>query len=62
VVVALEGGYGLDNLASSAAAVTDVLLGTPPAWVPPRSSDRLETLLAAYREVHGLHWPVLRRD
>jgi acetoin utilization deacetylase AcuC-like enzyme len=61
VVMALEGGYGLDNLASSAAAVVEVLLGAAPERVPPRSGDRLETLLAAYREVHSTHWPVLRR-
>jgi acetoin utilization deacetylase AcuC-like enzyme len=59
VVAALEGGYELDGLAKSAAAVTRVLLGEPspaPAGEPHPVIDRL---IAAFRETLAPFWPVL---
>jgi acetoin utilization deacetylase AcuC-like enzyme len=61
VVAVLEGGYDLDGLADSAAAVVGRMLGRP--GTPPGAAVRpgLETLLEAYRGAHGKHWPELRR-
>jgi acetoin utilization deacetylase AcuC-like enzyme len=58
-VFALEGGYDLDGIASSAAAVARVLLGEPAAPVDTRAALRIEPLLAAYRRELSPFWPVL---
>jgi len=61
LVAVLEGGYDLDALADSTAAVVGRMLGRPLA--PPASAPRpdLEKLLEACRAAHGRHWPVARR-
>jgi acetoin utilization deacetylase AcuC-like enzyme len=62
LVAALEGGYDLDGIAESAAAVVSRMLGHPrPAAVDSSVQPGLGKLLAAYREVHGRHWPGLSR-
>jgi acetoin utilization deacetylase AcuC-like enzyme len=56
-VLVLEGGYDLDGIASSAAAVAKLLLGgehTPVTWPASRLTDRL---IEAYRRELGPHWP-----
>jgi acetoin utilization deacetylase AcuC-like enzyme len=60
-VFALEGGYDLDGLASSAAAVVGEMLregGEEVDFGPP--APGFERLLAAYRRVHGVRWSDLR--
>ena len=57
VVVALEGGYLLDGIASAGAAVVSVLLGAAAAPVGPAENSRLDVLLAAYREELQPFWP-----
>jgi acetoin utilization deacetylase AcuC-like enzyme len=59
VVAALEGGYDLDGLATSAAAVTRVLLGDGPPAIVGDAHPVVERLLASYREAYGSFWPVL---
>jgi len=61
VVAVLEGGYDLDGIAESAAATVRQLLGGPPQALAAPSQPGLERLLAAYREMHGRCWPVLRQ-
>jgi acetoin utilization deacetylase AcuC-like enzyme len=61
-VFALEGGYDLPGLASSAAAVVREMLEDgrdETGFGPP--APGFERLLAAYRRVHGARWSVLRR-
>jgi acetoin utilization deacetylase AcuC-like enzyme len=60
-VFALEGGYHLEGIATSAGAVIQELLsdaGGDEAW--PEPAPGLDRILAAYRQVHGEAWPVLR--
>jgi acetoin utilization deacetylase AcuC-like enzyme len=57
VVVALEGGYLLDGIASAGAAVVSVLLGASVPPVPDAQSSTLDVLLAAYREELQPFWP-----
>jgi len=59
-VFALEGGYDLDGIAGSAAAVAAVLLGGEHAAVPWPATGPLDALLDAYREALSAYWPVLR--
>ena len=59
-VFALEGGYDLDGIAGSAAAVAAVLLGGEHAAVPWAATGPLDALLDAYREALSAYWPVLR--
>jgi acetoin utilization deacetylase AcuC-like enzyme len=59
-VFALEGGYDLDGIARSSAAVVTLLAGgrhEPVAWP---TSGPIDRLLEAYREVLSPCWPVLR--
>jgi acetoin utilization deacetylase AcuC-like enzyme len=60
VVVALEGGYGLDNIAEGSAVIARALLGTSlqPSAIPARSA--IEPLLDAYRRTLAPYWSVLR--
>jgi acetoin utilization deacetylase AcuC-like enzyme len=59
LVAVLEGGYDLDGIADSTAAVVGRMLGR--ALPPPDAGTRpgLEKRLDAYREAHGRHWPLL---
>jgi acetoin utilization deacetylase AcuC-like enzyme len=59
-VFVLEGGYDLDGIALSSAAVVDLLAGgrhEPVAWP---ASGPIDRLLEAYREELAPGWPVLR--
>jgi acetoin utilization deacetylase AcuC-like enzyme len=56
-VFVLEGGYDLDGIAGSAAAVGKVLLGEPPPRVGPSAYSA--PLIEAYRKVHSAYWPAL---
>ena len=58
-VFALEGGYNLEGIAQSAAAVLRVMLGRAPEPEPWPAAGRLDALLDAYREVLSPYWPVL---
>jgi acetoin utilization deacetylase AcuC-like enzyme len=58
-IFSLEGGYNLDGVATSAAAVVSMLLGRD--HEPVRGSPaRVDALASAYREALGPFWPVLR--
>ena len=57
-VFALEGGYDLDGIARSAAAVAGVLLGGEHAPVPWPASGPIDPLVEAYREGLAPFWPV----
>jgi acetoin utilization deacetylase AcuC-like enzyme len=59
VVVALEGGYHLHGLATSAAAVTRVLLGGEPPAPDGEAHPVVERLVAAFRETLAPFWPAL---
>jgi acetoin utilization deacetylase AcuC-like enzyme len=61
VVAALEGGYDLDGIALSTAAVVGRMLGHPLTAPDAAVRPGFERLLDAYRSVHGQHWPALRR-
>jgi acetoin utilization deacetylase AcuC-like enzyme len=61
LVAVLEGGYDLDGLADSTAAVVGRMLGRPLAPLASAPRPDLEKLLEAYRAAHGRHWPVARR-
>jgi acetoin utilization deacetylase AcuC-like enzyme len=57
VVVALEGGYALDGLATCAAAVAQVLLGDRPPDIRAEAHPVVTRLVASYREALGPFWP-----
>jgi acetoin utilization deacetylase AcuC-like enzyme len=59
VVFALEGGYNLDGIARSAAAVMRVVGGTAPEGLT-APAPRVDTLVSAYRETLVPFWPALR--
>jgi acetoin utilization deacetylase AcuC-like enzyme len=59
VVATLEGGYDLDGLGGSGAAVTRVLLGDAPPDPGGTAHPVMDRLLAAFRERLASHWPVL---
>jgi acetoin utilization deacetylase AcuC-like enzyme len=61
LVAVLEGGYDLDGIAESAAAMVGRMLGRPRPAIETTVLPGLERLLEAYREVHGRHWPALLR-
>jgi acetoin utilization deacetylase AcuC-like enzyme len=58
-VFALEGGYNLDGIARSSAAVGRVLLGRVPERLAGRAPG-LDAVASAYREVLAPFWPVLK--
>jgi len=60
LVAVLEGGYDLDGIADSTAAVVGRMLGRPQAALDAGSRPGLEKLLEAYRSAHAPHWPALR--
>jgi acetoin utilization deacetylase AcuC-like enzyme len=61
LVAVLEGGYDLDGIADSAAAVVGRMLGRPPATLDGATRPGMGRLLDAYRETHGRHWPMVAR-
>jgi acetoin utilization deacetylase AcuC-like enzyme len=60
-VAVLEGGYDLDAIAGSAAAVVGRMLGHPSVARGVEARPGFESLLDAYRATHAREWPVLRR-
>jgi acetoin utilization deacetylase AcuC-like enzyme len=60
-VFALEGGYDLEAVAESGAAVAGVLLGEPAPPLDTRRSLRLEPLIDGYRRALAPFWPVLEK-
>ena len=60
LVAVLEGGYDIDGIADSTAAVVARMLGR--LFSAPDAAPRpdVERLLEAYRTTHARHWPVLR--
>jgi len=60
LVAVLEGGYDMDGIADSTAAVVGRMLGR--LFSAPDAAPRpdVERLLEAYRTAHARHWPVLR--
>jgi acetoin utilization deacetylase AcuC-like enzyme len=59
-VFVLEGGYDLEGIARSAAAVTGVLLERDRVPMTAPSAPRLEPLLHAFRGELATYWPGLR--
>ena len=59
LVVVLEGGYDLDGIADSTAAVVGRMLGRPLTTPDAAVRPGIERLLEAYRGVHGQYWPAL---
>ncbi len=60
VVMVLEGGYDLEGIASSSAAVVGALLGDAGVPVAPARGGAIEDLVGLVRAQHGRAWPVLR--
>jgi acetoin utilization deacetylase AcuC-like enzyme len=58
-VFVLEGGYDLEGIARSSAAVAALLLGEEHAPLPWPASGPMDGLLAAYRQALAPYWPVL---
>ena len=61
VVAVLEGGYDLDGIAESTAAIVGQMLGRPPRTLVDTLLPGVERLLEAYRNVHGQYWRALKR-
>ena len=59
-VFVLEGGYDLDGIAASAAAVTKLLLGGEHAPVTWPASGLMDRLMEAYRRELQTYWPCVR--
>jgi acetoin utilization deacetylase AcuC-like enzyme len=59
-VFVLEGGYDLEGIARSAAAVVALLVGEAHAPLPWPTSGPMDRLLEAYRQVLAPSWPALR--
>jgi acetoin utilization deacetylase AcuC-like enzyme len=61
LVAVLEGGYDLDALAESSAAVLRRMMDRPAvATTTGTTRPGIDDLLAAYRAAHAPHWPVLK--
>ncbi|MBI3931945.1 MAG: histone deacetylase [Acidobacteria bacterium] len=60
IVVGLEGGYDLEGLASSAAAVVGQLAGDPPPEPLGSVAGAVERLIEVYRRRLEACWPALR--
>jgi len=58
-VFVLEGGYDLEGIARSSAAVAALLLDEEHAPLPWPASGPMDGLLAAYRQALAPYWPVL---
>jgi len=61
LVAVVEGGYDLDGLADSTAAVVGRMLGRPASECDAATRLGLERLVDAYREAHGRYWGALKR-
>jgi acetoin utilization deacetylase AcuC-like enzyme len=61
LVAVLEGGYDLDGLAESAAAVVGRMLERPSSACDAAARPGFERLLDAYRGAHRTYWPALER-
>jgi acetoin utilization deacetylase AcuC-like enzyme len=61
VVAVLEGGYDLDGIAESTAAVVGRLLDRPAAPFHAAARPGVERLLDAWRSVQSPLWPVVKR-
>jgi len=61
LVLALEGGYDLEALGESVAAVVEVLAAPelPALHFPPPSESGMR-VAREFREAHAVHWPALR--
>ena len=59
-VFVLEGGYDLDGIAESTAAVMRVLLGET-VETGGDSAPRIDPLIGVFRKHHGQYWPSLAR-
>ena len=57
-VFVLEGGYDLDGIAESTAAVMRVLLGET-VGIGGGSAPRIDPLISLFRKHHGQYWPAL---
>jgi acetoin utilization deacetylase AcuC-like enzyme len=57
-VFVLEGGYDLDGIAASSAAVMKVLLGEP-VETGGDPAPRIDPLIDLFRNHHGQYWPAL---
>jgi acetoin utilization deacetylase AcuC-like enzyme len=60
LVAVLEGGYDLEGVAESTAAVVGRMLGRPSVARHADVRPGFEKLLDAYRATHARHWPVLQ--
>jgi acetoin utilization deacetylase AcuC-like enzyme len=61
IVAALEGGYDLDALGASVAAVLDVLASPGAKWkADPAATEASRRLVEIFREAHSRHWRSLR--
>ncbi len=59
-VFVLEGGYDLDGIAASSAAVMRVLLGET-VGIGGDPASRIDPLIDLFRKHHGQYWPSLAR-
>ncbi|HXY38461.1 MAG TPA: histone deacetylase, partial [Vicinamibacteria bacterium] len=59
VVMLLEGGYDLDNIAGATAAVVARLLDRPAGTTVTVESETADRLVAALQAAYARHWPVL---
>jgi acetoin utilization deacetylase AcuC-like enzyme len=59
-VFVLEGGYDLDGIAASTAAVVRVMLGET-VETGGGSAPRIDPLIGVFRKHHGQYWPSLAR-
>jgi acetoin utilization deacetylase AcuC-like enzyme len=60
LVAVLEGGYDLDGIARSTAALVGRMLGRPRPPLEAAAAPGLDRLVDAYRRVHGRHWAAVR--
>jgi acetoin utilization deacetylase AcuC-like enzyme len=60
VVAVLEGGYDLDGIATSTAAVVGRLLDRPKPPLAGAAASGFDERLETLRATHAHHWPVLR--
>jgi acetoin utilization deacetylase AcuC-like enzyme len=60
VVAVLEGGYDIDGIATSTAAVVGRMLGRPKPPLAGAPASGFDRRLEAFRATHGRYWPVLK--
>ena len=59
LVLTLEGGYDLDGIGRSSAAVMGRLLGDPYEPAPRAEGEAVDRMVELFRRHHARHWPVL---